>query len=339
VVDVAKPEGGEPHTFEASGSLELPTWKVGEDVATRRAYGDALAALGAARGDVVALDGEVSNSTYAEIFRDAHPDRYFEMYIAEQQMVAAAVGLQVRKWVPFASTFAAFLSRAYDFIRMAAISQANIRLCGSHAGVSIGEDGPSQMALEDLAMFRALPGATVLYPADGNSTVKLVTAMCDLDGISYLRSTREATPALYGPDEEFPVGGSKMLTRSDHDDVTLVGAGVSLVQALAAHDILGAEGIHARVIDAYSVKPIDAHVLHEALAETGTIVVVEDHHVEGGLGDAVLSALAASGPMHGRVVKLGVTGLPGSGTPDELRAWAGIDAASIADAARKAVAG
>jgi transketolase len=173
----------------------------------------------------------------------------------------------------------------------------------------------------------------------GKRTVKLVTAMCDLDGISYLRSTREATPALYGPDEEFPVGGSKMLTRSDHDDVTLVGAGVSLVQALDAHDILGAEEIHARVIDAYSVKPIDAHVLHEALAETGTIVVVEDHHVEGGLGDAVLSALAASGPMHGRVVKLGVTGLPGSGTPDELRAWAGIDAASIADAARKAVAG
>src|ERR1051325_5119613 len=212
VVDVAKPDrSGEPHRFEASGSLELPTWDEGEEVATRRAYGDALAALGSARGDIVALDGEVNNSTFAEIFAEAHPDRYFEMYIAEQQMVAAAVGLQVRGWVPFGSSFAAFFSRAYDFIRMAAISRANIRLCGSHAGVSIGEDGPSQMALEDLAMMRAVHGSTVLYPSDANQTAKLVAAMADLEGISFIRTTRGATPVIYDAGDDFPVGGAKVV--------------------------------------------------------------------------------------------------------------------------------
>ena len=203
-IDVAKPElDGEPHRFE-HGTLELPSYEVGDDVATRKAYGDALKALGDARGDVVALDGEVSNSTYAEIFRDAHPDRYFEMYIAEQQMVAAAVGIQVRGWKPFASTFAAFLTRAYDFVRMAAISRANLKLVGSHAGVSIGEDGPSQMALEDLAAFRAVHGSTVLYPSDANQTAKLVEAMADLDGIVFMRTTRANTAVLYGADDEFP---------------------------------------------------------------------------------------------------------------------------------------
>jgi len=260
VVDVAKPEfDGEPHRFEVSGTLELPTWELGEEVATRRAYGDALKALGDGRGDVVALDGEVSNSTYAEIFRDAHPDRYFEMYIAEQQMVAAAVGLQVRDWVPFASTFAAFLSRAYDFIRMAAISQANIRLCGSHAGVSIGEDGPSQMALEDLAMMRAVHGSTVLYPSDANQTAKLVAAMADREGIVFLRTTRAATPVVYSADEEFPIGGSRVLR--DGDDIAIVGAGITLHESLKAADALAGEGINARVIDLYSVKPVDAEGL------------------------------------------------------------------------------
>src|SRR5512132_4443760 len=224
VVEVAQPEGGEPHRFEAAGPLELPSWGRGEEVATRRAYGDALAALGSARGDVVALDGEVSNSTYAEIFAEAHPARYFEMYIAEQQMLAAAVGLQVRGWVPFASTFAAFFTRAYDFIRMAAISQANIRLCGSHAGVSIGEDGPSQMALEDLAMFRAVYGSTVLYPCDPNQAAKLVAAMVDRPGLVYLRSTRAATKTLYQATDEFPIGGSRVLRRSDNDRATIVAA-------------------------------------------------------------------------------------------------------------------
>jgi transketolase len=336
VVDVAKPDRGEPHRFEASGSLELPTWEMGEDVATRRAYGDALTALGSARGDVVALDGEVSNSTYAEIFRDAHPDRYFEMYIAEQQMVAAAVGLQVRKWVPFASTFAAFLSRAYDFIRMAAISRANIRLCGSHAGVSIGEDGPSQMALEDLAMMRAVHGSTVLYPSDANQTARLVAEMADREGIVFLRTTRAATPVIYQADSEFPVGGSRVVR--DGDDVAIVAAGITLHESLKAADRLIAEGIDARVIDLYSVKPVDAETLRAAAEATGgRIVTVEDHWAEGGIGDAVLEALSDSeAPV--RLVRLAVREMPGSGKPAELLAAAGIDAQHIAEAARNLVA-
>jgi transketolase len=335
VVDVAKPEPGEPHRFEVSGSVELPTWELGEEVATRRAYGDALKALGDGRGDVVALDGEVSNSTYAEIFRDAHPDRYFEMYIAEQQMVAAAVGLQTRRWVPFASTFAAFLSRAYDFIRMAAISQANIRLCGSHAGVSIGEDGPSQMALEDLAMMRAVHGSTVLYPCDANQTARLVEEMADQEGIVYLRTTRAATPTVYGADEEFPIGGSRVLREGD--DVAIVAAGITLHESLNAAEQLAGESIEARVIDCYSVKPVDAETLRTAAAETGgRILTVEDHWSEGGIGDAVLEALS-DGESPARVVRLAVREMPTSGKPAELLSAAGIDAEHIAEAARSLV--
>ena len=333
-IQVAKPDTAEPHRFETTGLLELPTWDVGEEVATRRAYGDALAALGAARGDVVALDGEVSNSTYAELFRDAHPDRYFEMYIAEQQMVAAAVGLQVRNWVPFASTFAAFLSRAYDFIRMAAISQADIRLCGSHAGVSIGEDGPSQMALEDLAMMRAVHGSTVLYPCDANQTARLVAEMADREGIVFMRTTRAATPVVYGGGEEFPVGGSRVVR--DGSDVTIVAAGITLHEALQAADRLSAEGVDARVIDLYSVKPVDAETLRAAAEETGRILTVEDHWPEGGIGDAVLEVLADI-EQPARLVRLAVRELPGSGKPAELLAAAGIDAAHIAEAARALV--
>jgi transketolase len=217
---------------------------------------------------------------------------------------------------------------------MAAIGRANLRLAGSHAGVSIGEDGPSQMALEDLSAFRSLPGSTVLYPCDGNATVKLVTAMCDLPGISYLRTTREATPALYGADDDFPIGGAKTLAASDDDVLTLVGAGITVHECLRAADALGADGMPARVLDCYSVKPIDADALRRAFDETGLLLVVEDHRVEGGLGDAVLGALAATGPLDGTIVKLAVSDLPGSGTPEELRAWAGIDAASIAARAR-----
>jgi transketolase len=256
------------------------------------------------------------------------------MYIAEQCMVGAQVGLQALGKTAFSSTFGAFYTRALDFIRMATIGRANLRLCGSHAGVSIGEDGPSQMALEDLASMRALHSSTVLYPADGNATVKLVTTMCDLPGVSYLRTTREATPALYGTDEDFPIGGSKTLASSVEDRAALVGAGVTLLQCLRASERLGAEGVSVRVIDCYSVKPIDAATLRRALEETGMLVVVEDHRIEGGLGDAVLSALADSGPLAGRLVKLAVTDMPGSGTPDELRSWAGIDAASIAERVR-----
>ena len=284
---------------------------------------------------MVALDGEVSNSTYAEIFRDAHPDRYFEMYIAEQQMVAAAVGLQVRGWVPFASTFAAFLSRAYDFIRMAAISQANIRLCGSHAGVSIGEDGPSQMALEDLAMMRAVHGSTVLYPSDANQTAQLVAEMADRDGIVYLRTTRAATPVIYGADEEFPIGGSRVLREGD--DVAIVAAGITLHESLKAAEQLAGEGIEVRVIDLYSVKPVDAETLRAAAEATGgRIVTVEDHWSEGGIGDAVLEALS-DGEAPARVVRLAVREMPGSGKPAELLAAAGIDAEHIAEAARSLV--
>ena len=338
VVDVHKPEfEGEPHRFEV-GALDLPAYAVGDDVATRKAYGDALKALGDGRGDVVALDGEVSNSTFAEIFRDAHPDRYFEMYIAEQQMVAAAVGIQVRGWKPFASTFAAFLTRAYDFVRMAAISRANVKLCGSHAGVSIGEDGPSQMALEDLAAFRAVHGSTVLYPSDANQTARLVEAMADLDGIVFLRTTRANTPVIYEAGEEFPVGGAKVVRSSDGDEVTLIGAGITLHEALKAADALTEEGVSARVVDLYSVKPVDTETLRAAAEATGgRFVVVEDHWPEGGLAEAILSAFADSDERP-RIVHLAVRDMPGSGTPAELLAAAGIDADHIATAARELVA-
>jgi transketolase len=333
VVQVHKPEGdSKPHTFE-TGTLELPRYELGTEVATRKAYGDALLALGKGRGDVVALDGEVSNSTYAEEFAKALPERYFEMYIAEQQMVAAAVGLQVRKWKPFASSFAAFFSRAYDFVRMAAISQANIRLSGSHAGVSIGEDGPSQMALEDLASFRAVHGSTVLYPSDANQTAKLIAAMADLDGISFIRTTRGATPVIYSPDDEFPVGGAKIVREGD--DVTLIGAGITLHEALEAADALAGEGVSAQVLDLYSLKPVDSDTLRDAVEATGRrVVVAEDHWPEGGLGETVLSALAGEELAFEH---LAVREMPGSGKPGELLAAAGIDADAIAAAARKLV--
>ena len=325
-VEVAQPAAGEPYVFE-TGALELPQYEVGSEVATRKAYGEALAAVGTARGDVVAVDGEVSNSTFAEIFKAAHPDRFFEMYIAEQQMAAAAVGLQARGRRVFASSFAAFHSRAYDFVRMAAISRATLCLSGSHAGVSIGEDGPSQMALEDLAMMRAVHGSTVLHPCDGNSTAKLVATMADLEGISYLRTLRPNTPVLYGPGEEFPVGGSKVLR--DGDAVTLVGCGITVHEALKAADELDG----ARVIDCYSIKPIDSATLAAAARETGHLVVVEDHWPEGGLGDAVLAALAAEG-VSARVTHLAVRDMPRSGKPAELMAAYGIDAAAIVQATR-----
>jgi transketolase len=325
---------GKPHRFP-SGPLELPRYEVGGEVPTRQAYGDALTALGSARGEVVALDGEVSNSTFAEIFRDAHAERYFEMYIAEQQMVAAAVGIQVRGWIPFASTFAAFLTRAYDFVRMAAISRENIRLSGSHAGVSIGEDGPSQMALEDLAMMRAVHGSTVLYPCDANQAAHLVALMADLSGISYMRTTRAKTPVIYGPDARFEVGGSTVLRSSSGDQVAIVTAGITVHEALKAADMLAREGIKVRVIDAYSVKPIDAATLKAAAAETGgRLITVEDHWPEGGLGAAVLDVFADE-DLRPRVVKLAVHEMPGSGKPAELLAAAGIDAEHIAEAARR----
>jgi transketolase len=331
LIQVQKPDtSARRHEFE-TGPLELPRYDLGEEVATRKAYGDALAALGAGRGDVVALDGEVSNSTFAEIFAKAHPERYFEMFIAEQQMIAAAVGIQVLGWRPFASTFAAFVSRAYDFIRMSAISRASYCLCGSHAGVSIGEDGPSQMGLEDIAELRAVHGSTVLHPCDANQTAKLVAKMADCEGISYLRTLRPATPVIYDPDEDFEIGGSRTLR--DGDDVAIVAAGVTVQEALKAADALAEEGVEARVIDLYSIKPLDEETLRSL---TSPIVIVEDHFPEGGLGEAVLSALAEADERP-PVVQLAVREMPRSGKPAELLHAAEIDADAIAAAARRLV--
>ena len=322
------------------GQVELPTFDVGEEIATRKAYGPALAALADVDPRVVALDGEVSNSTGVADFVQAHPERFFEMFIAEQQMVAAATGLAARGYIAYASSFAAFLSRAADFVRMAPVSRADLRLVGSHAGVEIGADGPSQMGLEDLALMAATQGSTVLYPSDATSTAALVAAMADLHGVSYLRTTRGGYPVLYGPEEEFPVGGSKTLRRSAHDAVTLIGAGVTLHEALGAAEALAEEGVQARVIDAYSVKPIDAEGIRAAVAETGgRAVVAEDHHREGGLGAAVLAALAAEPLADLHLEHLAVDGVPGSGTTAELLDWAGIDAAHIARAARAVLEG
>jgi transketolase len=326
------PEAGTPRA-RPSEDVSLPRYELGAKVATRKAFGEALAAVGA-RGDVVALDGEVGNSTYTEYFAKAHPERYFEMFIAEQQLVAAAVGMSVRGYVPFAATFAAFFTRAYDFIRMSAISQANIRLCGSHAGTEIGADGPSQMALEDLAMMRAVHGSTVLYPSDAVSAAHLVQAMAGRDGIVYMRTTRGAYPVLYGPDDEFPVGGSKTVRSSPEDQVTLIGAGVTLHHCLAAADELAGDGISARVLDLYSLKPIDTQALLDAAAATGgRLVVAEDHWPEGGIGSAVLEAFSDAGHP-ARIAHLAVRGLPGSGTPAELMEAAGISAGYIVQAAR-----
>jgi transketolase len=336
-VDAAMPSVS-PNPRPSPTAVELPRYELGDEVATRKAYGDALAAVGTARPDVVALDGEVSNSTFAETFKNAHPERYFEMYIAEQQLVAAAVGLQAVGWRPFASTFAAFFSRAYDFARMAAVSRATLSLCGSHAGVSIGEDGPSQMGLEDIATFRAIHGSTVLHPCDANQTARLVAAMAETEGISYLRTLRPATPVLYGPDEEFEIGGSRVLRSSDGDDVALIGAGITVHEALKAADALADEGVAARVVDLYSIKPIDADTLRATAEAThGRFVTIEDHWAEGGLGDAVLAALAELDELV-HVVKLAVREMPKSGKPEELLAVAGIDAEHIAAAARELVA-
>ncbi|MEV6168511.1 transketolase [Streptomyces sp. NPDC051954] len=316
-----------------TGHLDLPRWDEGDEAATRDAYGQALTALGTARGDIVALDGEVSDSTRAEFFAKEHPDRFFECYIAEQQMVANAVGFAARGWVPYASTFAAFLTRAHDFVRMASVSGAGINLVGSHAGVAIGQDGPSQMGLEDLAMMRGVHGSTVLYPCDANQTAHLVAAMAGCDGIRYLRTSRGKSPVIYGPGEEFPVGGSKVLRSSAQDRMTIVAAGVTVHEALAAADALAGEGIAVRVVDLYSVKPADLPTLRKAAEDTGCLLTVEDHHEEGGIGDAVLAAFLDGRPVP-RLVRLAVRSMPGSASPEEQLHAAGIDAESIAASGR-----
>ncbi|MEU0839762.1 transketolase [Streptomyces sp. NPDC005962] len=336
-VPVLGPPAEKPTRPTSEGPLSLPRFNTGDTVPTRDAFGEALAAVGTARGDVVALDGEVGDSTRLEYFHKEHPERYFEFYIAEQQMVAAAVGMQTRGWTPYACTFSAFLTRAYDFVRMAAVSRADLNLIGSHAGVSIGQDGPSQMGLEDLAAMRAVHGSTVLYPCDANQTAQLTAAMAELSGIRYLRTSRGGTPVIYPSSERFPIGGSKILRATESDRVTLVAAGITVHEAIAAADRLARDGISARVIDLYSLKPVDAEALRTAAEVTGRLITVEDHHPEGGVGDAVQGAFADGRPAP-RIVRLAVRNMPLSGTPAEQLNQAGIDAEAITAAARELVA-
>jgi transketolase len=326
---VNRPSAEPAPTRPSASAFPAPGYKPGDKVATRSAYGTALAKLGTVNPLVVALDGDTKNSTFAETFMKAHAQRYFECFIAEQNMVGAAVGLAACGKIPFVSTFAAFLTRAFDHIRMAAISGVSIKYVGSHCGVSIGEDGPSQMGLEDLAMMRAIPNSTVFYPSDAVAAERLTALAASLKGATYIRTSRPATPVIYANTEDFPVGGSKTVRASDDDRLTIVAAGVTLHEALAAHETLKAAGISVRVIDAYSVKPIDAEGLRTAAAQTNnTLLVVEDHYAEGGLGDAVLNAMATHGV---RVHKMAVTTVPRSGKPDELLEVHGISARCIVE--------
>jgi transketolase len=314
--------------------VAAPRYKLGDMVATREAWGSGLAALGAVDPNVVALDADVKNSTFSETFEKALPDRFYEMFIAEQAMVGASMGLAARGAIPFPSTFACFLTRAADFIRMAGVSMSNVKLTGSHAGVSIGEDGPSQMALEDLSMARGVPGCAVLYPCDGVSAERLVVEMAKWKGMAYMRTSRPKTPVIYGPDETFPIGGLKVLRQSDDDAATVIGAGVTLVEALKAYDELKKDGTSIRVIDLYSLAPVDAKALVDAAKATrGVVVTVEDHYPAGGIGDAVAEAIAPAGFV---VTRLAVRELPRSGQPDELLDRYGISARQIVRAVRSA---
>ncbi|MBI1910023.1 MAG: transketolase [Deltaproteobacteria bacterium] len=334
---VEKPEKIKPKRREkqerGTHPIPLPSYSLGQEIATRKAYGEAITALAVQYPEVVCLDGDTKNSTFAEIFAKKWPDRYWEMFIAEQNMVGVAVGLAGRGKIPFASTFAAFLTRGFDQIRMAAVSRANVKFVGSHVGVSIGEDGASQMGLEDIALFRAIHGSTILYPSDAVATLALVEEAIKKEGIVYLRTNRPATLVLYPAGEKFPIGGSKTIRSSKNDRVTVVAAGVTLNQALTAEQTLAQAGIPVRVIDCYSVKPIDAATLLKAGRETKGIVVVEDHWFEGGLGDAVLNVFA--GERNVPILKLAVTKMPISGKPEELVDAAGISAPHIVKAVKK----
>jgi transketolase len=323
---IAPPENIEP-AERKSGDAAPVSYPPDKAVATRRAYGIALEHLYPEFPHMVVLDAEVSNSTYAELFKARYPERFFEMYIAEQNMVGTALGLSARGKLPFVSTFAAFLSRAFDQIRMSQYSFANIKFCGSHAGVSIGEDGSSQMGLEDIALFRTLLNSVVLYPADAVSTEKLVEEMARHTGVCYIRTTRKETPVIYRMDEAFRIGGCKTLKSNKADVATVVAAGITLHEALRAYEELKQEGILIRVIDLYSVKPLDAAALRSAAQDTGAVITVEDHFAEGGLGEAVMSALAAERVP---VYSLAVRKMPRSGKPDELLEYEGISHAAIA---------
>lgn len=336
------PEDGPAPRPEAPRTVSRPSpvqatvgpsvYKLGDKVATREAYGAALARLAAGDDRIVALDADVKNSTFSEKFEQEFPQRFYQMFIAEQAMIGVAMGMASRGAIPFPSTFAAFLTRAYDFVRMAAISRLNVKMTGSHAGVSIGEDGPSQMALEDLAMMRAQPNIAVLYPSDGVSTERLIDRMAYHPGPVYMRTTRPKTPVIYGPDEAFEIGGLKILRESDSDVATVIGAGVTLFEALEAYDQLRKNGVNIRVVDLYSVQPIDGATLMRCARETrGRLITVEDHYAGGGLGDAVASAVASGGIT---VQRLAVREIPRSGTPAELLDRYGISARHIVAAVR-----
>ena len=332
--EIPKPaaQGHPPSTPPDYSKMAPPAYKLGDLVATREAWGTGLASLGAVDERVVALDADVKNSTFSDRFEKAFPDRFYEHFIAEQIMVGAAMGFAARGAIPFPSSFACFLTRAADFIRMAGVSAVNVKLAGSHVGVSIGEDGPSQMALEDLAMMRAVPECAVLYPCDGVSAERLIVEMAQRPGMAYMRTSRPKTPVIYGLDERFPIGGSKVLRKSDHDVAVVIGAGITVVEALKAHDQLKSEGIAIRVIDLYSVQPIDTQTLVEAAkAVHGAVITVEDHYPAGGIGDAVSEAISSAGFA---VRRLAVREIARSGQPDELIDRYGISARHIVDAVR-----
>lgn len=323
-VSIKKPENLKPNPQPLEIKEFKREYKLGEMVATRRAYGEALVKIFPEFPQIVVLDAEVSNSTYAEIFKKYYPERFFECFVAEQNMVGMAVGLALRGKIPFVSTFAAFLTRAFDHIRMAQYSEANIKFAGSHAGVSIGQDGPSQMGLEDIAMMRSILNSVVLYPSDAVSTEKLVKEAAKYNGIVYIRTTRSATPVIYSYDEEFPIGGAKVLRASDRDLFTVVGAGITLHEALKAYEELKKQGIYIRVTDLYSVKPLDRETLKKALSETKALITVEDHYPQGGIGEAVKSEIGSE-----RVYSLACRKTPKSGTPEELLDYECISAKAI----------
>ncbi len=329
----ASPEPREPRRATPAAA-EAPSYEIGATVATRNGFGNALRRLAPQYPQVVALDGEVCNSTHSEFFRDAYPERFFEMYIAEQNMVGTALGLALRGKVPVVSTFAAFLTRAFDQIRMSRHSDPDLKFVGSHAGVAIGQDGPSQMGLEDIALFRTILDSVVLQPADALSAERLVEAMLGHRGIVYLRTMRGGAPVIYGPDETFAIGGCKVLRRSDHDVATLVASGITVHKALMAHDKLAKEGLAVRVIDLYSIKPVDKATLRAAADATGLIITAEDHYAQGGLGEAVAAALA---DHPAGVHILAVTKQPRSGKPLELLEEQGLSGDRIAETVRQLV--
>ena len=336
--EMGKPSSQFSVQFKKSTNYKLLTtnYKIGEEIATRKAYGEALAKLGKVDPRIVALDGETSNSTFSEIFRKELPERYFEMFIAEQNMVGVALGMSKRGYIPFVSTFAAFFTRAFDQIRMGAYSRGNIKFVGSHAGVSIGEDGPSQMGLEDFAMFRAIFDSVVLCPADAVACERLVEEAANWRGLVYIRTNRPATPVIYSLKESFKIGGAKVVRSSKSDLLTVVSCGVTLIEAIKAADVLAKDGINIRVVDAYSIKPIDGTTIRKAVAGTNNLViVVEDHYFEGGLGDAVLDVFASEDKV--KVYKLAVSKMPMSGKMPELLDYEGISAKRIVELVKQLV--